>query len=414
MFRRWIDAAILIGLAIALAVTYYAYVISIDTPSRAMLLKVLLAVLAIVAAWVAARRYSEWSFKKNLRNIALKDVERADNLSDQLDKLSAYLQQGITTGNYQSPGQELMAKELRMEAAIHIIQTLKSVSDRSLNEWGEVIGEVVSEHREERERKEEHLRDLVERLEALAPAYSEDILGARQATPKALQSQMDSVRSDVRLFATQMGVPVRLAGSQSRPDGMAVAQCPSCGNAIEYRQQPKTGAVKSIRCPSCDQRLLSTYDGESFNLDVRRIAKEQVTCLMCGIDYPVDLGNWLGAIATSSCPSCGLQLRISRSRSGANVRAERQASAPMIEPAPELPPAPVSETMELEDLVARIRQELPPQPWPKGTSQKVARKLGVAQTQVNRVITELIRRGEYKPQVDGKVYAPVEEDVAAS
>lgn len=409
MFRRWVDAAILIGLAIALAVTYYAYVVSIDSPSKGVLLKALLTALAILGAWLAARQYSEWSFKKSLRTLALKDVERVDNLSDQLDKLSAYLQHGLTAGGH-SPGQELMAKDLRMEAAIHIIQTLKSVNDRSLNEWGEVIGEVVSAHRDERGRKEEHLRDLVDRLEALSPANMGDLLSIGDGSPTALQNQMDSIRSDVRLFASQMGVPVRLTGSVSRTEGMAFSSCPSCKNVLEYRQQPKEGAVKSVRCPTCGERLLSTFDGTSFNLEIRRTVRESVTCLMCGIQYPVDLGNWLGAITTSTCPSCGLQIKVSRSRSGANIRAERQESTPALEPAAELP----VESPDFEDLLEKVRQGLPPQPWPKGTSRKVARQMGLAQSQVNRVITELIRRGEFKPQVDGKVYAPVKEDVTAS
>lgn len=410
MVRKGMDAVILVGLAIAMAVTYYAYVVSIDSPSKAVLLKALLAVLAIVGAWLASRYYSEWNFKKNLRDFAMKDAERVDSLSDQLDKLSVYLQQGLNSGDYPSPGQQLMAKDLRMEAAIHIIQTLKSVNDRSLNEWGEVIGEVVSAHREDRERKEEHLRDLVDRLEALAPGYETDLPALRDGSSSALQSQMDSIRSEVRLFASQMGVPVRLAASPSKPEGTALAQCPSCGSSIEYRQQPKTGTVKSVRCPTCDQRLLSTFDGTSFTLDVRRNVRENVTCLKCGIQYPIELGNWLGAITNSSCPSCGLQIKITRSRSGANVKAERQVGPPMLEPPSQLPSEPDMEPGDLEELMAKVRQGLPPQPWPKGMSRKLARELGLAHSQVNRIISELIRRGEFKPQVDGKMYVPVKGD----
>ena len=56
-----------------------------------------------------------------------------------------------------------------------------------------------------------------------------------------------------------------------------------------------------------------------------------------------------------------------------------------------------------EDMVSRVREQLPPQPWPTGTHKVIAEKLGCKPKSVTAAITELIRRGVFKPQHDGQV-----------
>ena len=76
---------------------------------------------------------------------ALKAAEKVDNLSQELDRLTAYLQQELTDAAGGAPQaatpEALRLKDARIESAIHIIGTLKSVNDRSLSDWQGVIGD---------------------------------------------------------------------------------------------------------------------------------------------------------------------------------------------------------------------------------------------------------------------------------
>jgi hypothetical protein len=47
-----------------------------------------------------------------------------------------------------------------------------------------------------------------------------------------------------------------------------------------------------------------------------------------------------------------------------------------------------------------------PQPWPKGQSRLVAIELGINPTALGSAVSELMRRGVFKPQVDGVLYVP--------
>ena len=77
-----------------------------------------------------------------------------------------------------------------------------------------------------------------------------------------------------------------------------------------------------------------------------------------------------------------------------------------------LPPKPLAEAQVVhelpadidEDLVQRVRKQLPKQPWPQGTQSKVARDLGLTTSQVIHAVDELIRRRIFFPQIDGIVF----------
>ena len=53
------------------------------------------------------------------------------------------------------------------------------------------------------------------------------------------------------------------------------------------------------------------------------------------------------------------------------------------------------------DLLAKIRDALPSQPWPVGIHKQIGETLGLPNVVVSRYITELIKRGEFMKQVDG-------------
>ena len=54
--------------------------------------------------------------------------------------------------------------------------------------------------------------------------------------------------------------------------------------------------------------------------------------------------------------------------------------------------------------VSRIKDELPMQPWPKGTSHKIADKLGISHSCVVAAIAYLIEQGVFYTQMSGKLY----------
>ena len=54
-----------------------------------------------------------------------------------------------------------------------------------------------------------------------------------------------------------------------------------------------------------------------------------------------------------------------------------------------------------EELIQKVRAELPEQPWPTGTHKSVRAKLGITSAMYERAVSELIRRGIYSHQVKG-------------
>ncbi len=58
------------------------------------------------------------------------------------------------------------------------------------------------------------------------------------------------------------------------------------------------------------------------------------------------------------------------------------------------------------ELIDRVKVALPAQPWPKGIHRQVAGELGLSASSVSGAIAELIRRGDFFPQIDGIVYEP--------
>ncbi len=57
-----------------------------------------------------------------------------------------------------------------------------------------------------------------------------------------------------------------------------------------------------------------------------------------------------------------------------------------------------------QGIVERVRSALPAQPWPTGIHKAIANDLGLPHEVVSRYSTELIRRGDFVKQVDGKLF----------
>ena len=67
-----------------------------------------------------------------------------------------------------------------------------------------------------------------------------------------------------------------------------------------------------------------------------------------------------------------------------------------------------------DDLLEKVAEFLPEQPWPSGTHKEVAEKFSLTNSQVSRAIKELIHQGRFRDQIDGKLIDPEETAEDAS
>lgn len=205
----WITGALIVVLVVGIVACLWRITQSAPTQNEALLLSLFLTLLSIIASWVVSRYYSESSYNKSLRIFALKAAEKVTNLSNELDRLIVFIQEELKDEEYDSHAEALLAKNLRFEGAIHIINTLKSVNDRSLSDWQGVIGEEISAQREVQVEREETLRELLERLDSLQHATLDSTQSHHDEEREHLFSEVASIRNELRFLASRVsGVPV--------------------------------------------------------------------------------------------------------------------------------------------------------------------------------------------------------------
>jgi hypothetical protein len=385
--KRSPNAVLVIVCAIGVLVCLVAIGMWDLTSRESLLLSVVLTIISIMGSWVLSRYYAETSFNENLRTFALKAAEKVDNLSKELDRLAVYLQQELDDTDYRNAPENLMAKEYRIEGAIHMLSTLKSVNDRSLSDWQGVIGKELDERREEQEEREEELRELVARVESLSLTQAAASTKSASALEGALKSEINSIRADLRVLASQVGgVPIRRSKS-SRVD--VQNPCPKCTSVVHYRQREKLNSIKGVRCSNCDARLVSLPSGDGFRLVLREPVKESIKCPGCGRYIDVLLDPVPGSSMVTKCSHCGGELRVNRNANDITLRLD----------ASKRPRVPLT-----DEVIAKVEHAMPPQPWPKGASRKVAEELGLPQGTVADALKELVRRGRFKVQLDGRLY----------
>jgi predicted Zn finger-like uncharacterized protein len=404
---------LLIFASLAAGLSWCIYLISAgDLSNReSALLGILVTVLSVLASWVITHMYSasqhenairdvKEEHRNNLQTYALKAAEKVNNLSNELNKLSIYLEEELNYTEYRSAEEELVAKEERIESAIHLIRTLKSVNDTALSDWEGVIGDELDQRREEKEEKEEEVKELIQRVEALIESQRLDFAGTQKYT-KTMQQQIESLKRELRLATFQLSdttIPKRIRKKEPRQD--VLKECPVCKSHVNYTQRPSIRSVKIVSCKECNAKLVSTYsERDGFSLRVR--VNEDITahCPACSAENIVSLDIVPGVNVQVSCSSCHRTFTVVRTIGGIE-------SKPLVITS-QGPAAPAAAMVVYsEELINRVRDALPPQPWPKGTSHKVAVGLDIPQKLVTRAIQELIRRGIFLLQIDGTLYAP--------
>jgi predicted RNA-binding Zn-ribbon protein involved in translation (DUF1610 family) len=378
------------------------------TPRESALLSLILTILSVLASWTVAHIYTESQHSKaikevqefhktNLKTYALKAAEKVNNLSNELNRLSIFLEKELNT-TYENPSEALSAKEERIESSIHIVNTLKSVNDTALSDWEGVIGDELEQQREEKEKREEEFGELVSKYESLMNILETEF-STRGDDTQLLRGEIESLRRELHFLHSRMiGAPLRLSDLSYARKNTVETKCPVCSNSLVYRQKGKKTSVKALKCSSCGSSLVSRYDQSSgFTVELRRPILEKFLCPNCSKESRVEIDPVPGSIVTTTCNSCNRSIRINRTIDGLRVR--------LIE----IPvPKPNKERIQglNEDIIKLVNDSLPHQPWPKGIHKSVAQKLKLPDKIVSSAIYELIRRGAFNPQINGKVYIP--------
>lgn len=394
-------------LVFLLAIGLCIYFISLGelTAREAALLSMLLTILSILATWILTHIYTQSQHKRaidevqeshrtNLRTYALKAAEKVNNLSTQLNRLSAYLEESLENDDSEHLRENFLANRERIESSIHIINILKSVNDTALSDWEGVIGDELDEQREIQEEREQEFTRLVDRLELLSESQI-DTQRYAQDSAEVLSKEMESIRKDIRSIAASLGItPIKLTKSISRKPAKTnvINNCPECGQPVEYRQRSNIKSIKTVKCKSCGSELIATYDPEKeFVLHKRIISQEQIVCPTCENTVVVHLDNLPNSSLTIECNSCHSLLLVTRTKDGIDVQSQQIQT----------------ETDTLNDeVIELVKNNLPPQPWPQGTSKDVADKLGLKPKIVSEAITKLVQKGVFDLQFFGKLYVP--------
>ena len=90
-FNRSIFVALVAGIILCLGVIAFREL----SGTEGLLLSLILTILSMIGSWFASRYYSDVSYDANLRTFALKAAEKVNNLSNELDRLSVFLQQEL-------------------------------------------------------------------------------------------------------------------------------------------------------------------------------------------------------------------------------------------------------------------------------------------------------------------------------
>ena len=364
------------------------------TNRETTLLSTVLTLISIAVGWGVSHYYSTQDKKaaideirefeqRNLRTYALKAAEKVTNLSKELNRLSAYLEEELQYTGYRNSEEELFAKEERIESAIHMLGSLRSINDTSLSDWQGVIGDELDEQRETEKEQAETLREIGERLSALEcmPASISSVIE---------NAEIDEIKRQLRALSADIsGAAFR---SKPRPSFQQIdTTCPNCSSAIRYSQRTKENDRKAVQCKVCEANLISTYrEATGFVLAVRGESVEVVTCPNCSNEQSLSLDEWPSASTIVTCSLCDSSLRVSRADGGKTVRV---AIASHPKPQESLTPG----------LIETVRIALPGQPWPKGIHQTIATELSLRPATVRKAIQQLIRTGVFMDQIDGVI-----------
>lgn len=388
----WAAAVLVVGMFLILALAQLSN-------TETVLLGIVQTIFSLFAGWGLTHAYAKDSERKavreieeihqrNLRTYALKAAEKVENLSRELNRLVIYLDQELEEDCYETPIEELSAKEERIQSAIHILNTLKSVNDTSLSDWRGVIGNEIDEILHKAEKREEVLEKIVDRVERLESASVDK--GSDESG--RLLREMDKLRRDLKYAVGD--VTGNLWSARKQPQSARQtfqSTCPSCGAPVSARLKMKERAAKGVVCASCGARLVAEVTDGRVRFRPRVNVSVEFACPSCETPMTTELDELIGASAISRCLNCELDVRATRSKEKVLATLVKQNNALS------------------EEVIEYVRRELPDQPWPKGIHEVVANELGISQQVVKKAINQLILKGIFKDQFRGVLCTPEEK-----
>ena len=368
------------------------------TSKESSILSLFLTVLSVIASWLLAKVYSESQHLRaieevkdmhndKVRTFALKAAEKVNNLSEQINKLSIYLEEELDDDSYDDDKESLMAKEERIESAIHILSMLKSVNDTSLSDWHGIIDEEIEEQREIREAREEELRELIHKLESII------IKTNKNQQDEKLLKQIETMKKDMRLLMAGVSgshVSVTKVGKRKVRKELT-KECPTCKFELQYSQRSKANSVKTIYCKNCNALIYSRYNmqQDDFNLGIKEEKSEKIDCPECDVEIAFELDTESHSKKSIKCEQCQKEIIVVRKTNGEFVSVKEKL---------------ISSSQVTENDIEKVKNELPTQPWPKNIHKDIAQKLNMSNSAVMKATRELIKNGEFKEQIDGVLY----------
>lgn len=376
------------------------------TSKESSLLSILLTMLSFIASWLVSIHFSTKSHKQaieevkeqhlsNLKTYALNAAEKVSNLSNELGRLSVYLQEELEKDDGSVEEAYLSSFE-RIESSIHIINTLKSVNDTYLSDWKGVIGDELDEKLEEKQEREDELKDLVYRVEQIVKSNNEVKIQGDQ-NKNTLSKQISELRKELTLNLNSVSgafVRTKSASKSLRQD--IENKCPHCTVVQRYIQKTKENSYKTIKCSNCTKRSLARwYPDKGFVLEPEQQLTENVICPWCNEVESTALSSIPFTKNIEECSKCCGKMQISRTVKGLNVDKYGIIPSTLIQK--------INLVVTEED-IQKVHNKLPKQPWPTSIHKKIAEELGIEPKIVSLSIKELIKRDFFKPQIDGVLY----------
>lgn len=399
---------VIVGILVIGVIGCLIYISCAQLSSReAALVSIILTLLSIAASYITSKYFSEKGHKEaleevkaqhieNLKTYAINAAEKVDNLSKELHRLTIFLEDELTK-EYGDASQGFRSRTDKIDSAIHIIETLKSVNDTSLSDWRGVIPEELEEKDEEQFERETELKELIDRIEELSQIES----AAKAKGETVFEHEIDSLRQQLIEVSRRIdGVRIRPKKVSNKPlkETVSIA-CPSCKSQLSYKQRPMDKSFKPINCQACGAKFTARwYVDKGFILEPDVEKDENIVCPACEHSFAARLSSLVFATKQLTCPSCNAIIKITRNING--VKANKMSGP---RPAPKL----IAELTEVT--IGIVEKAMPPQPWPKGIHKKVIAELGISKHVFDQAIQELIRRGVFQPQIDGVIYYKKEE-----
>jgi hypothetical protein len=364
---------------------------------EAGLISLLLTILSFVVSYLISFHFAEESYKSaieevkaqhlaNLKTYALNAAEKVGNLSNELTRLSIYLQEQLEEEDENIEMENHTLAE-RLESAIHIVNTLKSVNDTSLSDWRGVIGEELKEKKEEQIERENEVREIVSRFEELINAQNKKKFGPDNSQEiKEIKKELSTVLNTI----SGSYIKPRKSNKPLKQD--VVGTCANCSNSISYSQRPSEGSFKAVKCDNCNKRSTARWSQEKgFYLELEQEVSSIENCEWCKEKVEVKYSSVPYTTTINNCPNCSGQIRILTNING--IKLYKYGQNPF-----------TSENKLTPELIIQIEKLLPEQPWPTGIHKEIAVELAIPTYLVSNAITKLIEEGKFLPQVNGVLY----------